>query len=172
MAGVTEAFAVRPALKDDEMLLIDMLIEAANWPPDRRFSRSWVLSDPKLVHYVIGWPREGDVGLVAENVTGEAVGAIWWRYFTATDPGYGYVDDATPEVTVGVVPRWRGRGIGRALVRALLAEARSRAVDRLCLSVERANPAMRLYAHEGFVTLSSGTDSDTMLWSAPPVARS
>ncbi|MFB9717740.1 hypothetical protein [Planobispora longispora] len=33
----------------------------------------------------------------------------------------------------------------------------------LCLSVERANRARRLYAAEGFTTVGSGPDSDTMI---------
>jgi GNAT superfamily N-acetyltransferase len=56
-------------------------------------------------------------------VEGEPVGAAWWRLFTAEDPGYGFVDEATPQVSIGVLPEARGRGVGERLLRALIAEA-------------------------------------------------
>ncbi|MDO0928026.1 GNAT family N-acetyltransferase [Streptomyces sp. TG1A-8] len=46
----------------------------------------------------------------------------------------------------------RGRGVGRALIRAAVAEARHRGARRLTLRVLGHNtPARRLYASEGFV---------------------
>ncbi|MGW7007721.1 GNAT family N-acetyltransferase [Streptomyces sp. NPDC054933] len=60
-------------------------------------------------------------------------------------------------------PPWRGKGVGRALLRDALRRAAEAGVERVSLSVERANPAGRLYAAEGFTTVESGTDSDTMV---------
>lgn len=36
-------------------------------------------------------------------------------------------------------------------------------ITRICLSVERANRARSLYINEGFTTVESGPDSDTMI---------
>ncbi len=50
-----------------------------------------------------------------------------------------------------VVPALRGRGLGRALLRALVAEARAEGVRKLHLEVEQRNEsARRLYVAEGF----------------------
>lgn len=52
-----------------------------------------------------------------------------------------------------VAPEARGRGVGRALLRALIAHARSRGVERLTLGVATTNHAAReLYRASGFVT--------------------
>ena len=66
-----------------------------------RTRRSW--RGPDFAHYVEGWPRDGDVGVVAEDEHGEPVGAAWYRHLSDDDPGYGFIDPSIPEVTIGVV---------------------------------------------------------------------
>ena len=39
-------------------------------------------------------------------------------------PGYGFVDEETPELAIAVVPSRRGRGIGDALLKALYERAK------------------------------------------------
>jgi N-acetylglutamate synthase len=52
---------------------------------------------------------------------------------------------------VNTAEAWRGRGLGRAIVAALLAEARRRGAAKAYLQVEADNaPALALYAHFGF----------------------
>jgi ribosomal protein S18 acetylase RimI-like enzyme len=141
-----------------------MLLEAANWNPDRRpLTIDELRADPALVHYVGGWPRPQDHGVVAITEAGEPVGAAWMRQFRADDPGYGFVDDETPELSVGVAPQYRGRGIGRALCTAVLDQARDMGVRRVSLSVEKANQAITLYRGLAFVEYADQGDAVTML---------
>jgi GNAT superfamily N-acetyltransferase len=78
------------------------------------------------------------------------VGAAWYRFLPAHDPGYGFVPEL-PELTVGVVPPWRGRGVGRLLVAGLLEEARASGLPGVSLSVEPDNvAALALYRSLGF----------------------
>lgn len=156
-------YSIRPATPADADFLVDMLVEAINWLPERNWSREQIMANPSIAHYVTGWMRPDDFGVVAVDAVGQPVGAAWLRYLTAADPGYGYVGDDVPELTVGVVETWRGRGVGRALVRAALDAARERGVPTVSLSVERANFAARLYAAEGFRTVESFEDADTMV---------
>lgn len=71
--------------------------------------------------------------------------------------GYGgmwiLVDEA--HVTnIAVHPDWRRRGIGEALLRRLMAEAKERGADRMTLEVRKSNwQARRLYEKLGFLTL-------------------
>ncbi|MGI8793200.1 MAG: GNAT family N-acetyltransferase [Acidimicrobiales bacterium] len=87
----------------------------------------------------------------------------WWRFFSDHDPGYGFVDGATPEVSIGVVADARGQGCGTLLLRALIEEARRKAVPALSLSVEVDNPAGALYERLGFVTIGRVGGSLTMV---------
>ncbi|MEU4474078.1 GNAT family N-acetyltransferase [Micromonospora sp. NPDC023888] len=154
---------IRAATATDHPFLVDMLVEAVNWLPERNWSRERILADPALAHYVTGWMRPDDIGVVAAEPAGRPVGAAWLRHLTAADPGYGYVSDDVPELTIGVVESWRGRGVGRMLLRAVLEAARARGIRRVSLSVERANVAAGFYATEGFRTVESFENADTMV---------
>ncbi len=160
---MTTSFDLREAVPEDRDFLTDMVLLAVNWQPGRELSREDLLQRPELSHYVSGWRRPTDLGLIAMSHDGAPVGAAWLRQLTADDPGYGYVADDVPELAMAIVPGWRGRGVGRALLRALVAEAQSRAVRAVSLSVERANPAARLYADEGFRVVRSADEADTMV---------
>ena len=162
-ASVVTDFGIRPATSVDADFLVDMLVAAVNWLPERKLSREQVMANPSLAHYVSGWMRPDDIGVVAVDRGDRPVGAAWLRYLTAADPGFGYVSDDVPELGIGVVESWRGRGVGRALLRAVLDAAREGGVAAVALSVERANFAVRLYAAEGFHTVESFEDSDTMV---------
>jgi ribosomal protein S18 acetylase RimI-like enzyme len=153
---------LRNAGRDDGHLLRALLLEAAFWrpnavrpPPDEELN-------PELARYVEDFGRPGDLGIVAEQNT-ESLGAAWWRYFPSSAPGYGFLDEATPELSIAVLPGHRGRGIGTALLKALESEARERGLDRLSLSVERENPAVALYKRVGFRAVQSDRDTLTMV---------
>jgi GNAT superfamily N-acetyltransferase len=143
-------------------LLRTLLVEAAYWRPDvARPSLERALADPVLVRYVEGFGRPGDFGVVA-NERSEPLGAAWWRYFRADAPGYGFVGEATPEVSIAVLPTYRGRGIGTTLLEALEREARGQQVARLSLSVERDNPAAALYERFAFLPVGHRGNALTM----------
>ena len=160
---------IREAVAGDAEFLADMLVAAANWSPQwRPMSRRRVLSAPATAHYIAGWPRDTDLGVIAEagiaRTGSRPAGAAWLRFFPASDPGYGFVAPDVPELTIGVAAPWRGRGVGRALLRAVADRARAAGVERVSLSVERKNFARALYLSEGFaVTDASDPQSDTMV---------
>jgi GNAT superfamily N-acetyltransferase len=142
---------LRAATASDEPFLWEMLYLALFVPPgDPPLPRS-VLRDPTIARYVDGWgTRSGDSGLIA-LVDSAPVGAAWLRCFPASDPGYGFVDERTPELSVAVLPAHRGMGIGSRLVEQLL-----QGVHATSLSCDPANPAWRLYVRLGFKPLPDG----------------
>jgi ribosomal protein S18 acetylase RimI-like enzyme len=152
-----------PATAADVSVLAAMLYEAAYWRDQGQAPPlDEALQQPELARYVNGWGRAGDRGLIA-SVAGVPVGAAWLRRFTADDHGYGYVDDATPELSIAVAPRHRGMGIGRCLLTATLAQARLDEVAQVSLSVETDNPARRLYQQLGFRDLEAAGGAVTMV---------
>jgi GNAT superfamily N-acetyltransferase len=156
-------WSIRPAGRADAAFLADMLVEAVNWSPRWNQSRDAIFATPAIAHYLSGWPRERDLGVVAE-AAGAPVGAAWLRFLPADDPGYGFVAPDVPELTIGVTPLWRGRGVGRALLRAIADRARGTGIRQISLSVERKNYAHQLYRAEGYqVVDSSDRHSDTMV---------
>jgi len=132
---------IRPAGDQDLHFLRDMLRHA--------YYARWGESDVPLERYVSGWGRPGDAALVAIDEF-QPVGAAWYRLFEAGEPGHGFVDEATPELTIAIVPSRRGRGLGRELLDALLERARKEGFAQVSLSVEPDNPALHLYEQRGF----------------------
>jgi GNAT superfamily N-acetyltransferase len=156
-------WTIRDAAPGDAGFLADMLVAAVNWSPEwKPRSRRRVLSAPRTARYIAGWPQATDLGVVAE-AGGQPAGAAWVRFFTAGEPGYGFVAADVPELTIGVAAAWRGRGAGRALLRAVAARAAAAGVARVSLSVERKNFAHGLYLEEGYVVAASGPQSDTLV---------
>ncbi len=149
---------MRPGTPEDLDFLWKMLYEASGHTK---------LSDPAIAFYLEGWGRPGDAAVVAlDPDDGHRVGAAWSRLMPSQKPGYGFVDPSTPEVAIGVVPEARGRGVGGALLPALMDLARSRGFGALSLSVRQENTAaVRLYERNGFVKVSEagfGKPSCTM----------
>jgi ribosomal protein S18 acetylase RimI-like enzyme len=106
-------------------------------------------ADIPLSRYVDNWGRPGDLALIAHE-TGNRVGAAWLRVFSPEEPGYGFVDDTTPELSIAVVPSRRRHGLGHDLLDGLLAAARSAGYETVSLSVEADSPAVAFYERNGF----------------------
>jgi GNAT superfamily N-acetyltransferase len=106
-------------------------------------------ADIPLTRYVDNWGREGDVALIAHE-TGNRVGAAWFRVFRQSEPGYGFVDEQTPELSISVVPSRRRHGVGQELLDALLERARAAGHAQVSLSVEQDSPAVAFYGRNGF----------------------
>jgi GNAT superfamily N-acetyltransferase len=161
--AVIQSFTIRTATADDAAFLTSMLIETVNWQPARNWSLERIMADPATAHYVQGWPRPGDSGVIAIDPQDQPIGAAWLRVFSADDPGYGFVSADVPELSIAVTTGWRHQGVGRALLRGIHQQAQRAGVTAISLSVERTNPAWTLYAAEGYRTIDSGRDSDTMV---------
>jgi ribosomal protein S18 acetylase RimI-like enzyme len=130
-----------------------MLVEAASWwrapggPPPQAET---LLADPQTADYIEHWGREGDGGVIAE-LNGRPVGACWFRRFTASHPGYGFLGEDVPGIGLAVREGSRRRGIGASLLDAVVAMLRERGAPAISVSVEVGNDrARRLYARAGF----------------------
>jgi ribosomal protein S18 acetylase RimI-like enzyme len=153
---------IRPAGPEDVEFLKEMLYEAAAWNPDwPREQVIHTLASPMVERYHRGWGRRGDAGVIAE-LEGVPVGAAWYRLFTAEEPGYGFVDERTPELGIAVVPLHRRKGIGETLLRALLVQAREEGFHALSLSVAVHNRSRMMYERVGFAKVREDEhDPDT-----------
>jgi GNAT superfamily N-acetyltransferase len=115
-----------------------------------------------LSRYVDGWGRAADTAVVAAEGTNRW-GAAWYRSFRAAAPGYGFVDEQTPELTIAVVPSKRRHGVGQELLDGLLARARADGVTRLSLSVQTGSDAVVFYERNGFAPVGEPDGALTML---------
>lgn len=127
-----------------------------------------VLNEPRVRNYIEGFGSGvHDHGLVAE-AEGRVVGAAWARVLGGELPGYGHIDDSTPELALSVLPEYRGRGIGTRLIRSLLELLAGCGYGRVSLSVDRTNHAVRLYTKLGFEVMADNDEDLLMIRVLPP----
>jgi ribosomal-protein-alanine N-acetyltransferase len=150
---------IRFGNKDDLPFLKQMLFEAffrnprTSRPNIREFFTSHQFQ--KLLSH---WGRPGDTAVVAEE-GGEPVGAAWCRFWIEENHSYGFLDSETPELGMGVHARHRSKGIGRALLCALIGSARDEGIRALSLSVDPSNFALKLYESEEFIKIGESETS-------------
>ena len=142
---------IRQAGPQDVRFLRDMLKHAYHWRLN---------ADPDLpvARYVNHFGRPGDTGLIAWDKG--PVGAAWYRLFSASEPGFGFIDEQTPELTIAVVPGRRGGGLGGQLLEALLERARAEGYASISLSAEAAQTG--LYERHGFQAVEQRDGTVTM----------
>ena len=160
-AGNSSGVRCRSATIDDEPFLWTALLHAIYVPLGAPLPSADVVRESAMAKYVEGWSST-DLGFIAEASDGACVGAAWLRVLNGDRAGFGYVADDVPELAIAVLPGWRGRGIGGAMLRELISVARSRH-RRISLSVNHANPARRLYERFGFREVATRGDAVTML---------
>ena len=159
MSAAQTGVVVRRGGAQDVRFLRDMLHHAYYWK-----ERAPEDAGPGPVAlYVKAWGRPGDTAVIAID-GGFPAGAAWYRLFPRDRPGYGFVDERTPELAIAVVPNARGKGVGSALLGALLDRARAEGYGAISLSVDRNNAgAIELYERHGFERVGEDDDSVTML---------
>jgi GNAT superfamily N-acetyltransferase len=146
---------IRRGNRQDVRFLKDMLRHAFYW----RSAGS--VEDASLWRYVAGWGRRGDAAVIALE-GGFPVGAAWYRLFEPAEPGFGFVDEQTPEVAIAVVPSRRGHGIGSELMDGLIGLAKEQGHGALSLSVADGSLAMHVFEKEGFQRVEQTDHSWTM----------
>jgi len=144
-------YQIRGLGTDETSIVGDTVYRALDWNPDRPIpaTQQQVLEHPELKRYHHQWGRDGDLAVVA-TLDDLLVGAAFCRLFSEADHGAGYLDPATPELAVAVDAEPRGKGLGTRLVQALEERAKTNGFRRLSLSVDAANPAVRLYERLGY----------------------
>ncbi|HKY06543.1 MAG TPA: GNAT family N-acetyltransferase, partial [Blastocatellia bacterium] len=119
-------FVIRPITTANEPFLWEMIYQAIYVPDGAEPPPREIIKKPEIARYVSGWGRDGDLGFLAvEATTARPVAAAWLRLMSAAAPGYGYIDDHTPELSVAVLPQYRGCGVGTRLLTCLLEESDS-----------------------------------------------
>jgi GNAT superfamily N-acetyltransferase len=144
---------LRPVDRHDVRFLRDMLRHAYHW-------RLTEESERPVYRYVRNWGRPGDAGVIAMDGP-HAYGAAWYRLFTPDEPGFGFVDEKTPELTIAVVPSRRGKGAGREMLQALLDRARESGYRAVSLSTDAQQ--VEWYEGFGFETVAESPHAVTMV---------
>lgn len=140
-------------------LLESFLYEAIFIPKGVEPPPKSILYRPELQVYISGFgTNEHDISLVAD-INGEIVGAVWVRIMN----DYGHIDDKTPSFAISVYKEHRGKGIGTALMKEMLAVLKERGYKQASLSVQKANFAVKMYRKLGFEIVGENEEEFLML---------
>lgn len=63
---------------------------------------------------------------------------------------YGHIDNETPSLAISLYKQYRGAGIGTAMMKELLNLLKRQGYQRVSLSVQKANYAVKMYQKVGF----------------------
>lgn len=96
--------------------------------------------------------------MVAE-VDSALVGTVWVRIID----DYGHVDDDTPSLSISVKAPYRQKGIGTALIQAMLTLLQTKGYKQVSLSVQKANYARKLYLKLGFQIVKTNEEDEIMV---------
>ena len=151
-------------LKKEELsFLEEMLYEALFVPPDKpKFPKS-IINEPATRKYIKNWnEQENDIAIVVTNKN-ELLGVIWGRTFNEENKGFGYVSEQIPEISMAVKPKFRNKGIGKRLLIEIEAKYNLAGIKALSLSVDKLNPAIKLYERNGYSFFEDAGTAITML---------
>lgn len=146
---------IRKIHPDERGLLREFLYQAIYLPEGAAPPPRSVVDLPELQVYIADFgTKPGDYCFIAET-EGTAVGAAWSRIME----DYGHIDSNTPSLAISLLPGYRGLGIGTQLLIGLLFFLQENGYLRVSLSVQKENPALRLYQRAGFQILAErGTE--------------
>lgn len=152
-------YSIRPFEENEYPLLEDFLYEAIFVPEGVAQPPREIIEKPELQVYIKDFGRNySDIALAAE-VGGKIVGAVWGRIMN----DYGHIDDDTPSLAISLYGEYRGKGIGTALMRAIIAAYAQSGFKKLSLAVQKANYAVKMYEKVGFKTVSENDEEYIML---------
>ena len=151
---------IREIRPEEYTLLREFLYQAIYLPKGVEPPPRSVVDRPELQVYIEDFgTRPGDHCLVVE-VEEKVVGAAWSRIMA----DYGHIDNDIPSLAISLLPEYRGLGIGTQLLNGLLLLQRENGYLRTSLSVQKENPALRLYQRAGFRIVAEKGTEYLMLW--------
>ena len=142
-------YKIRKMKPAEYPLLEDFLYEAIFQKDNAVLLPKTIINDPALQIYVKGFGCESNDFCLCAEAGGQIVGAVWVR----TIPGYGRIDDSTPEFSISLYPAYRGLGVGTALMKQMLTHLKNAGYQKASLSVQKDNYAVKMYLKLGFQTV-------------------
>ena len=140
-------YQIRGLRAEETQMLENFLYEAIFIPEGVTPPPRSIVRDPSLSCYIDAFGSGAcDYALAAVLPDDTVVGVAWTRLLADHAP---FASDV-PTLAIAVLPAHRGQGIGTALLHAMLRILTSHGWQRVALSVQKANPALRLYQRAGF----------------------
>lgn len=152
-------YIIREILEEEYSLLEDFLYEAIFVPEGISDPPKSIIRQPELQVYLTDFgKKKDDIGLVAE-VNTKVVGAVWVRIMN----DYGHINDITPSLAISLYKKYRGLGIGTALMKKMLLLLKKKGYNQTSLAVQKENYAVKMYKDAGFLIVDENSEEYIMI---------
>jgi len=128
----------------DYFLLENFLFYAIHQPEKSQLPKN-VIYNPDVYIYIQDYGLINDNGVVAK-IDGEVIGMAWTRII----PGFGHINQKTPELAISVRSDARGFGIGTKLMESLFVLLTTKGYKQTSLAVQKTNRAVNFYQRLGY----------------------
>jgi len=144
----------------EQMIIREFLYHAIFVRPGKNPPDPCIVNDLHLAPYYQDWGQKDDRALFA-FFESKLIGVCWSRCFVKDSPGYGTIHPNIPELSIAVLPDYRGMGVGSKLLTKFLGILK-KDFSAVSLSVDAENPALGLYKRFGFLKFSKKDGSIIM----------
>lgn len=152
-------YTIRPMREEEYPLLEDFLYEAIFIRKGEEKPPKDIIYKPELWRTIADFGKYYDDYCLVAEADGKAAGAVWVR----TQDQYGHLDDATPSFSISLYPEYRGLGMGKSLMLAMIEYLKEREYKRASLSVQKDNYALKLYKSVGFEIIGENEEEYIMI---------
>ena len=156
-------YFIREIDRSEYFVLKDFLYEAIfQRDPNNLLPRD-VIEQAEINIFVanFGQPNDNCLVSICDN---KIVGAVWTRILSGEIKGYGNIDNETPEFAISLYKEYRAKGIGTALMKAMLELLKNKGYKKTSLAVQKDNYAFRLYENLGFEIINESDEEYLMLY--------
>lgn len=152
-------YIIREILEQEYSLLENFLYEAIFVPEGISAPPKSIVKQPELQVYLSDFgKKKDDIALVAEVDT-KIVGAVWVRIMN----DYGHINNRTPSFAISLYKKYRGLGIGTAMMKEMLSILKQRGYKQTSLAVQKVNYAVNMYKKVGFEIIDENKEEYIMV---------
>lgn len=157
-------YIIRPLKQSEIYILSDFLYEAIFQKDNTSPLPKEIINKPELNIFIKDFGKPDDYCLVAE-VDNKIIGAVWSRVLSGEIKGYGNIDSTTPELAISIYKQYRNKGIGTDLMKGILKLLKEKGYNRVSLSVQKDNYAVKMYKAVSFKTFKETEEEYIMVCS-------
>ena len=158
-------YVIRAIKKNEYHQLESLLYEAIYQPNEACLIPREVVKLPEISVYIDDFGDKKDDHCLVADLDGSIIGAVWTRILAGDIKGFGNIDNETPEFAISLYKEYRNRGIGTALMCAMVKHLQNSGYKQASLNVKKENYAVRLYKKMGFEVVEEDNQDYLMLLS-------
>ncbi|MFR6670985.1 MAG: N-acetyltransferase family protein [Enterococcus avium] len=152
-------YLIRKMHVSEYPLLREFLYQAIYQRDQEKSIPRTIIDDPNIAVYIQDFGKYQTDFCLCAQLGDKIVGAVWVRNIA----GFAAIDDQTPELAISLLPEYRGRGLGTALMKAMIGKMNREGYAKISLAVQKDNYALNMYLQIGFEIVDENEEEYIMV---------